>query len=197
MIRLAKIISLVFNPLILFSLVPFFVVYRQTRDLFYAFKWEVFSLGFMALAVIILFLGRFRGIFSDLDLSNRKERQKFYPILLLLAVAYLIAAVFFRGVLFPLSIIATGIVLGVLVYESANYFVKASGHVGVVCALVLAIAIVYGLQGFLLTVWIIPLVGWSRLRLKKHTLKEELTGGVLGALVTYATYLLGKYLYTI
>jgi len=47
----------------------------------------------------------------------------------------------------------------------------------------------------LLSLLLIPLVAWSRVFLKKHTMREAIAGGLLGSVVTIATFIIGVYLY--
>ncbi|OGH11918.1 MAG: hypothetical protein A2857_05700 [Candidatus Levybacteria bacterium RIFCSPHIGHO2_01_FULL_36_15] len=51
----ARLLSSFFNPFIIALLSPFLVVYKSTKDMIYALKWEVFSLVFFIVAVIFVF----------------------------------------------------------------------------------------------------------------------------------------------
>lgn len=193
----AQFISFIFNPLAFMLLLPYFVVFRQTENTIYALKWQLFSSVFVFAAIILFFIGKWRGIFSDHDISKREERPKFYFIVLVLTLVYLGAAIFFKGIFSPLSIMAFGICVAVIALSIVNYRIKASGHVAVVCAFVITMGILYGQGAFMGTVWIIPLIAWSRLILKRHTIYEIVVGGVLGTGLTLLTLLLGKYMYSI
>lgn len=188
----AKLLSYIGSPLIFFLLMPYLIVYTQTRDSITAVKWSMFSAVFVGLGLLLVLIGKRRGKFSDLDLSNREERATFYLLLWPLLLAYLIASIVFRGVFFSLSIIAVGIVIGLLLFEVVNSRLKASIHMGVVTAFVLTIWVLFGLYHFLLFVWIIPLIGWSRIVLKRHTIQEVIAGCILGVIVTGVTFLIGK-----
>ncbi|RJQ37697.1 hypothetical protein C4559_03100 [Candidatus Microgenomates bacterium] len=196
MIFLARFLSFLFHPVIFFLIMPFMVVYRQTSDTSYAFKWAFFSAVFIFLGTALFLLGRIKGVFSDDDISKREERFRFYFILYFLVFVYFIASFFFKGVFFPLSIIVFGVLFGVLVFDIVNkYSLKASVHVGVACAFITSISIFYGVTAFLVAFWLIPLIFWARIKLKKHTLKEGIAGGFIGIAVTLFTFFLGKYLY--
>ncbi len=191
--RLAKFISLVFHPVVLLLMLPYLVVYRQTASEMYALKWVVFTASFLVLGVIILLVGRITGIFSDGDISHQKERPRFYAIALILAFVYFVVSLFFKGIFFPISIIAFGIIIGLFLFDAVNIRIKASVHIGVYCAFVITIAILYH---SLISVLVLPFLAWSRIKLHRHTILEIITGGVLGSLVTIATFLLAKYFYT-
>lgn len=191
--KLAKFISFFFHPVLFALLMPFLVTYRVTGSGFYALKWAIFSLVFIFIGIILILLGRIRGIFSDFDISKKKERAEFFLLILILIFFYLLAAVFFKGLLFPLSIVALGIVFGVIIFVFVNKYIKASIHVAVSCAFVISIFILYGTYAFYLTFWVIPSVAWARLILKRHTMNEAIIGGFLGIVITLLTFLIGRY----
>lgn len=198
MVRFAQFISYLFHPGLLFLLMPYIIVYHQTSDFRYAFKWVTFSSLFALAAFAVILIGKHRGIFSDADISRREERYRFYLFAFCLSIAYLIIAVYFKGIFFSVSIAAFGCVLGIACSALINYFyIKDSIHMAVAVSFVLTVGILYGSTIFLLLVWIIPFMAWSRITLKRHTLPEILVGGTLGATVTIMTFALAKYLYTI
>ena len=185
---LAEIVSLLFHPVLFFLIMPFIVVYKKTEDGMYALKWEMFSIVFI-FAVFAYFLWeRKKGIISDFDISKREERKKFYIFLLFLTCLYLLVPLLYKGLVFPMTIIAFGIIFGIAIFATVNYFVKASVHMAIACAYVITITSFYGLYGFLFSFFIIPLIAWSRLLLKRHTVKEIIIGGFLGSMVTLCTF---------
>lgn len=190
----AQLLSFVFHPVPLFIFMPFLIIYRQTDSGFYAMKWWLFSLIFIALAILLIVFERVRGVFSDFDISKRKERNTFYFIVGVFALIYFVVAVLFKGVFFSMSIIALGIIAGVVFIDLANRFVKVSVHSAVCCAWVLSIGILYGKEAMFALSWIIPVTVWARLKLKKHTLAEAVIGIFIGTLVTFLTFTIGKHL---
>lgn len=196
MLAFARFLSFLFHPVTLLLPTPFLVVYKQTYNSLYALKWEVFSFFFIFLGIILFLLGRFTGLFSDSDLSKREERYAFYKMLLFLVFLYFLLSVFFKGIFFPMSIISLGILLGIVGFEIINHRIKASIHTGVACAFVVTLSLLFGNGALLATVWTVPLVSWSRLALKKHTVTEILVGGFFGLTITLLTFLIGKYIYS-
>lgn len=188
----AELISFLFNPILFLFIMPFMVVYRQTTDGLYATKWFLFTAIFTVLGILLFLIGRVRGTFSDFNLSKKKERRIVYTLAWFLSLSYLFIAILFKGIFFPLSIAAIGIVLGLLVFEVVTYKVKASIHVGAACAFVVSFGLLYGASIFFITVWTLPLVAWSRLYLKRHTLKEIVAGAFLGSAITLLTFYFGK-----
>lgn len=189
---IAHLLSYLFNPLLFFLLMPYLVVLKQTNDTFVALKWTMFSALFVGAGLLIVLIGKIRGTFSDFDLSKRKERAKFYILLWPLLICYVIAAFLFRGMFFSLSIIAIGIVIGLVLFELVNRKIKASIHIGVAVAFAMAIGILFGWVYFGITILIVPLLAWARLILKRHTIEEVFTGAFLGTIITSVTVMLAK-----
>lgn len=189
---LASAVSLLFNPGLFFLIIPFFVVYKETASGLYALKWVIFSSLFIFLGIIYFLIGIIRGTFSDFDLTKKEERKSFYFFAWFLAVIYLLIAIFFKGIFFPLSIFAIGVIIGLLVFEFVNAYIKASIHVGAASTFVVIISLLYGSFGFWGTFWIVPIVAWSRITLKKHTPKEVLIGAMLGSGLSFVIFLLGE-----
>ncbi len=186
--RFAQLVSFVFHPAFFSLFMPFLIVHHVTGSIWYSFKWTIFSAVFLVIAFSFFTLVRPKKFLGDLDITEKEHRHIFYSITLLTAVIYFIASLLFKGILFPLSIVSLGIILGLVSFDIVNYYMKASIHVAVVSAYVVTIAMVYGLIPFFLTIWIVLLVGWSRLYMHKHTEKEILAGMMLGTVVTLCTF---------
>lgn len=190
--KIANLLSFVFHPVIFAIIIPFLFVYKETANVAYGLKWMIFSLFFLFVTLVIFYLLRPKEFFSDFDISQKEQRHLFYSTALLTAVLYFIASLLFKGILFPLSIVALGIILGLVVFDILNYYMKVSIHMAVATAYCVAIGILFGIGPFFLFVWIIPCIAWARLVLQKHTDKELLAGMFLGAGVTIATFIIGK-----
>jgi membrane-associated phospholipid phosphatase len=187
---LAEVISLVFNPVIFLFSLPFMVVYKQTENVSSAIKWEMFSGFFVVIGLLIIYLGIRRGIFSDEDLSKRKEREEFYYFALVLSFTYLIASLLLRGIFFYISIVGLGLFLAIIVFTFVNKYIKASIHLAALWTFIIVITRFFGWEFFWITIGLVPLVSWARLYLKRHTKKELIVGSLLGILLTLATFLM-------
>ncbi|GEM_PF-1428611 len=194
---IAIILSYIFNPVIFVVLMPYLLIYRQTTSISYALKWELFSIVFIFFGLVLVFMERRRGIFSDFDLSKREERWKFFSISLAPVALYLTASFFLKGLFFSTTLISIGIIAGLILFAFFNRFLKPSIHTGIACAYVLSVAILYGQVAFLVTFWTIPVIIWARIKLKKHTFNEVFVGGIIGTTVTLLTFLIGKYIYNL
>ena len=192
----AQFVSFLFHPILFLLLTPFLAVYKHTYSGIAALKWEVFTALFIFFGIIAFVIGRWFGIFSDFDLSKREERGKFYGISGLIGATYLAIALSFKGLVFPLSIVALGILLGIVVLIIANRFVKASIHVALASAFVIGVSYSLNAITLLSVAWIVPLVAWARVYLGRHTIQEVISGGILGTAITAFTLLLGRHLLT-
>lgn len=192
MIYIARLVSVIFHPAILILLLPFLVIYSLTESSTYAVKWQIFSSFFVFLAGLLVYIGERIGIFSDADVTKRKERGKFYAIISSVLVLYISIVIILKGILFAPAIIAFGVLFGVLLFSLLNHVFKISIHSGVACAFTISVGLLYGKSAFFATIWIVPLLIWSRLALRKHTLLEAISGGLLGGTIAAATYSIGK-----
>src|SRR5690348_1130034 len=119
---LARVISLVFHPVFFTLFIPFLVIYYKTASVFNGLEWTIFSSVFLLLAVLVFFFLQPVEFLTDFDLSKRQKRPLFYSIVLFFAVLYFIVAIVFKGIFFPLSIVALGIILGIVIFEFANFY---------------------------------------------------------------------------
>lgn len=188
----ARFISWLFHPVIFALLLPFIIVYWQTADTFYAFKWMAFSSCFLILTLFIFYLVRPKEFFKDFDIYKREQRVGFYTISCIIALLYFLSAVYFKGIFFPLSALALGIVIGLVFLEIVNFYIKASIHVAVTCAFAILMGVLYGMPAFLFAIWIPMIVAWSRYTLNKHTPSEIFAGALFGSFVTGFTFFIGK-----
>ncbi len=127
---------------------------------------------------VLLLSGVRSGLWSDSDISVRKERQRFFPWAIPFSGAGVVAMWWMRA---PGNIIRGGVVTLALFLVSwmVNFGLKLSLHAlfAFYCAVILfRIGLLCGLLAFVLAI----LVAWSRLFLQRHTPVELITGIVLG-----------------
>lgn len=185
-VTFAKIISYVFNPLTILVFVPFFLVYRTTADIASAINWTIYTLVFLFAVAGLLFYGVKKGVFVDLDVSKREQR----PLLFKYCGAFLaiyILGLYLFGAPTIMPVTTLGIAIGIIVISIVNTQIKASLHVATVSAFIFALAIVYRGWNVLLLL-LIPLVGWARVKTKRHSVPETIVGGALGILLSLSMY---------
>lgn len=187
---LARFISFISNPVFIFIALPFFLVYKTTQNTAAAWAWTLYTLGFLFIFVVFVLIGVKKKFFSDIDVSKREQRPVLYLTGALLSLLYLFILFTLQGpqILF---ITTFGIMLGIVIASLINIKVKASVHVAAISGLITSLSIIY--QGYyLLLLFLIPIIGWSRVKIKRHTVTEVVIGGILGSLLSLIMYFVTK-----
>jgi membrane-associated phospholipid phosphatase len=191
---LARIISTLANPVFILITLPYFLIYKQTNNHTQAWYWELYTLIYIIIFCASILFGVKKKLFTDIDISNKKQRPLIYFAGGLLAVVYLINLYILKGPAI-LSITTLGIILGIIVASLINIKIKASIHVASFAALTTALSIIYG--GYLLfALLLIPLISWARVKIKRHTTKEVVTGAILGILLSLIMYVITIKIFT-
>ena len=189
-LSLARIISLVFNPISIAFFAPFFLVYKTSHDMISAVHWTMYTLVFLMALSFFAIIGVKKKIFTDLDVSKREQRPVMYLMSIICCAVYLVSLFFLHGP-FILYILTIGVILGVSFLSIINRRIKASIHVAAITSLILPVAVSYG-HYYLLLLFLIPLVIWARLKTKRHTLPEIVVGGTIGGILSVSIYLAAK-----
>jgi len=191
--KIAEIISVVLNPLFILIPVPFFLVFEKTNNLMLAFQWSGISLFFIFVFFVLILMGVKFGVFSDLDISNRKQRPVLFSVGMVLTISYLTFLFLFHA---PQVLIAGtfAVILGIIVLGIVNVFTKASGHLAVFSAFITFLVLVEGWE-FLLGFLLLPVLAWARIKTKNHTLLQTILGTLVGSLTILAIYVIVKYIF--
>lgn len=189
---IAQFISTVLNPFFLISPVAYLLVLKTTNNYDLAFFWEVISLIFILIVSVFILIGVEKKVFSDLDISKRTQRPLLFTFAIGLSAIYTIFLYFLKApnILF---IVVFALILGLIVFGGVNRITKASIHVGTVSAFAVSSSLVYG-GLFYLTLFLIPLVAWARIKTHNHTKQQTVIGAVLGILITLVVYVIFKYI---
>lgn len=189
--KIAEIISLILNPLVILMPVPFFLVFEKTNNLARSIAWAGISTFFIFLYFLLIVIGIKFGIFSDLDVSKREQRPILFLVGIFLTISYLVILFLFHA---P-QVLMTGtfaLILGLIIIGVFNMFTKVSGHLAVLSTFLTFVVIVEGwrfLGGFIL----LPLLAWARIKTKNHTLLQTVLGSTIGILTTVIIYVIVKY----
>ena len=143
---------------------------------------EVISLIFASLLPMAIILFWAKKLGTDKDISNRSDR--YMPLIVGIVsyfIGFLICLIFkldnFLTCLLLCYSINTGVVL--LFTSKWKISVHTTGLSGPVAALILLLGPIGALFGL-----IYPVLIWSRVLLKKHTLSQAISGGVQGFFLT-------------
>ena len=199
---LAHIISAVFQPLLMPTLVFYTVLFHvdNSTNLTEQGQWSVLSLVFLTtclIPVMIILLFRMVGVVKDLQMTDRKDRR--FPFLFV-SIFYLVVTYLFmnqpildRSPILMISLM--GITAVVLLTNFITYFWKISAHAAGVVGW-LGFVVVLGNRFPGNNTLVLPLVAaillsgiviWARLYLNAHRPKETLAGSVLGFLICYGS----------
>jgi len=186
-LKIAKSISTITNPPII--TIPLFLIIcailsfeNGSFDFSKFIVLELISLVFSSLLPLAIILFWAKKLNTDRDISNRSDR---YMPLIVGIVSYFIGFLIclflnldnFLTLLLLCYSVNTGVVL--LFTTQWKISVHTTGLSGPVAALILLLGPIGSLLGILY-----PMVIWSRVLLKKHTLSQAICGGVQGFFLT-------------
>ena len=189
----SQFISYLFHPGIMPTIGALFVLWSVPETYSWSTIFKITStvfVGTYASPLIAIVLFRATKIISSVHLIKREDR--IYPYMTGAACAFATAA-FLKKAMAPeeiyLSVYGTAFVLivsTILVpyFKSSAHMAGATGFF----ALFLRLHQRYGLGGtdsLILLLLILSAVAWSRISLKRHTLQELLSGGLLGFSTVY------------
>jgi membrane-associated phospholipid phosphatase len=179
-VKAAKIVSVVGHPFVLLALTIFAAAaFRESP----ARAAAIGAVTILATVFPMLFIIRRQvkaGKWSDHDVSDASERRSFYPLMIAVLAAAL-AAFYLLG--FPRSLIV-GMLVSLLILLTAmviNRWSKISLHM--IFAVYFAVALL--MVNFRLSAGLSAMaiaVGWSRLKLERHSPAQVLSGALLGAI---------------
>lgn len=181
--KIAKTVSTLTNPPII--CIPLFLIIcfvLSDGDIFKFISLEAISVVFASMLPMAIILFWAKKLGTDKDISNRSDR---YTPLIVGIISYFIGCLTslffgldnFLTVLLLCYSINTGVVLIITVKWKIS--VHTTGLSGPVAALILLL----GPAGAVFGV-IYPILIWSRVLLKKHTMAQAVTGGVQGFFLT-------------
>ena len=198
--RLAKIISFLFHPLLMFT---YGVGLAMTCTFLsvYPPKMKALIIGgtFLSTAIfpaVFISLLVWSGAASDLELTNRKERVLPYLIFLCSALA---CVYFLRRLLLPIWLLGMmiGACVALLLTLGINCFWKISAHsigIGGLIGGMMGVARILMINpywAFIGAILVAGLLGTSRILLKKHTPMQVYAGFCLGFICTFVASRMG------
>jgi membrane-associated phospholipid phosphatase len=174
---ISRIIHPVVFPLITLGIVTYYA--DPSHSLVAAVRWVLLALALTTVPISLLVMYQvWRGHWSDLDVSVRRQRYTLYPFGLACMIALAVVFVVLRAPAIAVSATAA-IVVANLVDGAVNLVYKVSAHAtaAAMCATVLYVGA---------PPWAVPaalaalLVGWSRVALGRHTTGQVVLGWLVG-----------------
>jgi membrane-associated phospholipid phosphatase len=184
---LAEIISWSFFPPLVATVFFIFLIFWYSADLAEGVKWVTYISPFLIFVPLVFFAISFKlGWVSDIDLSDRKQR----PLYLIVFIAGMfIASAILYLLNVPLKFFVytfSGLVMTVIT-TFITLFWKISFHTAITTSVVTAITILGGIRYAPFFI-LIPIIGWARVVLKKHTVWQVIGGFAVALLVTEAIF---------
>jgi membrane-associated phospholipid phosphatase len=178
----ANVLTWILHPVVLSIPSVYLISYSSTGDANISIYWTFISLIFSGIVSLFVLWGVKRKLFTNIDISNRKQRIIAYPFVVGVVALFAFTVHLFSG---PTGLIESSIlfVVGLIILDFVNSRIKASIHVGSVAAFFTGIAYMYG-GAFYILLLLIPLVAWARVLEKKHTVPETIVGAICGSLLT-------------
>ncbi|WP_396027505.1 phosphoesterase PA-phosphatase [Actinoplanes sp. TBRC 11911] len=176
--RLARLVTEVFAPAVLVAALLLLVGWQAGGSGWWGVPAAVFAAG-IPMAYVVR--GVRRGRLGDHHIPDRKLRR---GPLLFGAASSLVGTALLAVLGAPrelVALLAAGLT-GLFVFAVVTLFWKMSFHTGVAAGTVAVLIAVYGPWAWLAAP-LVPLIGWSRLRLSAHTAPQVIAGALVGAAV--------------
>lgn len=178
--KLAHIFSNIFNAYLSLLATYFIALYIDSQKIPNAFAIAILIIVMFGIEV---FLFKYFGLISDLEISNRKQRPllnlaSVIPTLVIIFIAMTTSSPLFFAV--SLIIFTSNLILGVV-----SVFWKLSGHMFYLSIFATLTSIIF-FSWYLILFWlvILILVAWSRVQLKRHTISQVIAGTLCGVILS-------------
>lgn len=179
---IARWISHVVSPHIVGVVLTSAVALQYSPNPVEALLWLV---GLMPLLVLppigyLLWLVR-RGTLADIYMPERETRLRPLTLIMVWALVCLLLAQHWQAPpVVEFFVVAAIVLTGIL--SLVTLFWKISFHGATISAAATATLMVAGSSAWPMML-LVPLVGWARVRLKRHTLRQVIYGSLVGALI--------------
>jgi membrane-associated phospholipid phosphatase len=179
---LARLVSNILNPFLVSVTTLVLLAFQATATASDAWFWIIISsavsvLPVVAVVLVLVRLRKLDGFFSN----PREQRNGIYLLASGLGVIDCIGYWYLQAPRL-LSVLFTTGLIAVVIFMVINYFWKISLHTAFITGAVVVLVIVFGWQA-LFSVVFIPLVAWSRIVLKQHTVAQVSVGGLLSVII--------------
>ncbi|MEM7032520.1 MAG: hypothetical protein AAF629_23405 [Chloroflexota bacterium] len=180
--RIARLISSIVNPVVAGIFIAAITAYKAISDPWETTIWFTFMVLLTLIPPLsyIIYLVR-TGYLVDIYMPDRQRRVKpiaFIVVWILISDVFLslIGAPEAIGIILIISIILIGSLL------SVTLLWKISFHTGILTTAA-AVTIFFDAPYAWFVALLVPIVGWSRVRLRRHTTMQVVGGCVAGCLV--------------
>ncbi len=191
--RIATLTSNILNPFLMSLAVILLLSFESASSTLDAIRWSLILIAVCILPVFLVVIYQVRkGGLDGVFTSARRQRTKLYWLAGGCIGVGCVILVFCGA---PPALVATFVagLFAVAIFMGVNLWWKISLHTAFITALVTVLVILYGWTAAVAVV-LIPLMAWSRLELKQHSLAQVAAGTLLAALIIVgAFYLFGLF----
>lgn len=178
--NIAKLLGIVFHPSNVIVVVLLLLLYFNSSELASASiaAYTVYGLGIVGLPFAFYIMKR---------KVTRQYRDALIAIIISSSIFYLLSVLFpdIREVNYAFFGILSLQLLGIIIFL-IRFRWKISLHVSILTTLLTVLVVINARLIALL--FLIPIVAWSRVRLKAHTVMQVIMGFVVGLLISLAVY---------
>jgi hypothetical protein len=178
--RIASLTSNILNPFLVSLAVILLFSFSSTATTAEAMKWSLITMAVSVVPVFLFVLYMLRsGGLDDIFANVREQRTKIY----LISGASIIAGYFLLLRLQAPAVLVAGfaaVLLMAIVFMFINLRWKISVHTGCIAASSLVLVMLYGWSAAV-TIPLVPLTAWSRVKLERHSLAQAISGAILAA----------------
>ena len=185
--RIAELLSIILDPRVLIAPIAIAVSFHNSDNLIVSVGWVLLLLLFTVFPIIgLIAIQTKRKIYTDNQVSNASQRNIIYLIGICGIVVDLSIMVIYSGPK-PLIAMVVAMLFSGFVAAILNRRIKVSVHTGAVAGAVVSLISSWG-SLFLPLLIFVPLVGWTRITLHRHTISEVIIGGIIGLTITASAF---------
>ena len=168
----------------IFLIICLMVVDNKIEAIGWAFLCLFF--GMVIPYLYISFLYKKKKI-NDMHITEKENRIKPMVVSCISYIICFIILYVLEGPKILKSIFAV-IIVSTIILTIITYFWKICLHASVITFIVITFNILFESKWMLLMIPLIPLIGWARVRIKKHTVNQVILGAGITAITTFFIY---------
>lgn len=179
--KIARVISILGHPFLtipLYTLIITFSLMEVQKALFISLT---IIGGFFIPISLWNFVKTRKGIYTNFDVSDQKQRNSMY-LFAIPALLIVLAVFYFTNQSHNLILVILFALILLISSYVVNFSVKCSGHTSLTIFLSFLVLPVSFTAAMIMLVCAVA-IGWSRLALKRHTFTEVVAGMILGLMV--------------
>jgi membrane-associated phospholipid phosphatase len=185
--RIAKLISSILDPRILIIPIAIAIAFYNSDNPIASIGWVLLLLLFTAFPVVSwITVQTKRRVFADNQVPIASQRNILYIIGICGIVVDLCIMIIFSGPKHLIAMVVAMLFSG-LVAAILNRKIKISVHTGAMAGAVVSLIASWG-NRFLPLLIFIPLIGWTRITLHRHSISEVIIGGIIGLTITSSAF---------